>query len=83
MAVMVSLWQKINSNNSGEFVLIRPEIIIVVIKNFLPSPQPFLGCHLDFTTFSSWPSCVGLSDWATPFLQLEWLFEWLAFKQLA
>jgi len=29
--------------------------------------QPFHGCHLDFTTFSPWPFCVGLPDWAVPF----------------
>ena len=39
------------------------------LKNFAidrPS-QPFLGHHLDFTTFSPWPSCVGLPDLAAPF----------------
>jgi len=74
MTVMVSLLQKnFNSNNSSEFFLLIPQIDLnlLLLKFFAihqPS-QPFLGCHLDFTTFSPWPSCVGLPDLATPFLK--------------
>jgi len=55
---------------------------IVVIKNFAihrPS-QPFLGSHLDFTTFSPWPSCVGLPDWATPFFYSLNGYFWIDLK---
>ena len=66
MAVMVGLWQKILITTiQANFVLNpsedtnRPELKIFAIDQ--PS-QPFLGRrHLDFKTFSPWPSCVGLA----------------------
>jgi len=47
-----------------------PELLLLKIFGINRPSQPFLGCHMDFTTFSPWPFCVGLPDVATPFLQL-------------
>ena len=84
MAVMVGLWQKILVTTiQVYFVLIpseagmRTQIDLNCCYKFFvidKTSQSFLGRHLNFTIFSPWPSCVGLPDLATPFLQLEWLF---------
>ena len=73
MARMKKLW---NIGNSCGSQSMAKKLITTILCWFLVklgwgntnSSQSFLGCHLDFTTFSSWPSCIGLPDWIAPFL---------------
>ena len=83
---MVSLWQKKNLMTiiQVNFVLIPSEagmrtqidLNCCYYKLFAidrPS-QLFLGCHLNFTIFSPWPSFRVARLGSIFFLQLEWLF---------
>ena len=63
---------QVNVSSSQESAQNSPELLLRKFFVIDQPSRPFLGRHLDFTTFSSWSSCVGLPDWAAPYLQLEY-----------